>query len=103
MPMVIPFSPTDPLFSLDDDLYLKLLLDTFEFLEQSTLNNLQEDTMLQIYQGYLPLIIERAGKTEVQFGDTLKHKIRRATLDILSVISYPNDKKHLPLNQIMDL
>jgi hypothetical protein len=28
-----PYFPTDPSFSLDDDLYLKLLLDTFEFLE----------------------------------------------------------------------
>jgi hypothetical protein len=40
---------------------------------------------------------------DIQFIDTPRHKIRRVTLEILSIINYPNDKKNLPLDGIIDL
>lgn len=49
------------------------------------------------------MIIERANRTDIQQVDSPKNKIRRLTLEIISIVNYPSEKTSLPIAPIIDL
>jgi hypothetical protein len=48
------------------------------------------------------LIIEKVKKTPPQFADNLRHRIRRQTLEIFSIIPFPDNFEKLPLPKIIE-
>ena len=88
---------------IDDEKYLRQLHEVFELIESLTLNLPSDEPIQYLIQTIIPLIIERAHQTEVQFQDNVRHKIRRQTLEILSMIPFPSNRALLPLNLIIHL
>ena len=51
----------------------------------------------------LPLIIEKVKATPPQFVDNLRNRLRKQTLEIFSIIPFPDHYEKLPLPQIIEL